>query len=106
MLDRIEFLLNRLRERLWVKPLFVCILSIGAAFLARLADDTGLGDLVPEISRDSIETLLEIISSSMLVIATFAVASMVTAYSSASNTATPRTFSLVISDDVSQNALS
>lgn len=106
MLSRIEFLLNRLRERLWVKPLFVCFLSIGGAFLAHMADDTGLGDLVPEISRESIETLLSIISSSMLVIATFAVASMVTAYSSASNTATPRTFSLVISDDVSQNALS
>lgn len=106
MLDRLQFLLNRLRERLWVKPLLVCFLSIGAAFLAQMADETGLGQVVPEISRDSIETLLQIISSSMLVIATFAVASMVTAYSSASNTATPRTFSLVISDDVSQNALS
>ena len=42
----------------------------------------------------------------MLMIATFAVASMVSAYASASNTATPRSFSLVISDDVSQNALS
>lgn len=106
MMNRIKFLLNRLRERLWVKPLIVCLLSIGAAFLARLADDTQLGELLPEISFESIETLLKIISSSMLVIATFAVASMVTAYSSASSTATPRTFSLVIADDVSQNALS
>ena len=39
-------------------------------------------------------------------IATFAVASMISAYASASNTATPRSFPLVISDDVSQNALS
>lgn len=106
MLSRIEFLLNRLRERLWVKPLFVCLLSIGGVFLAHMADDTGLGDLVPDISKDSVETLLTIISSSMLVIATFAVASMVTAYSSASSTATPRTFSLIVADDVSQNALS
>jgi uncharacterized membrane protein len=45
-------------------------------------------------------------SASMLVIATFAVASMVSAYSSASNMATPRTFTLVVADDVSQNALS
>ncbi len=42
----------------------------------------------------------------MLVIATFAVASMVSAYASASSIATPRTFALVIADDVSQNALS
>jgi len=44
-------------------------------------------------------------AASMLVIATFAVASMVAAYASASSTATPRSFRLVIADDVSQNAL-
>jgi uncharacterized membrane protein len=81
-------------------------LSIAGVFLAKAADNTELGQFVPEISRDSIETLLSVISSSMLVIATFSVASMVSAYASASGTATPRTFSLVISDDVSQNALS
>jgi uncharacterized membrane protein len=69
-------------------------------------DKPEIGKLVPAITQDSIETLLTIISASMLVIATFAVASMVSAYASASSTATPRCFSLVISDDVSQNALS
>mgnify|MGYP003671667537 CR=1 FL=1 len=104
--DRLRFLLHRLRERLWVRPLVVCLLSVGAAFVARLADDAGLAKFVPEISLDSIETLLSIMASSMLVIATFSVASMVSAYASASTTATPRSFSLVVSDDVSQNALS
>jgi uncharacterized membrane protein len=75
-------------------------------FLAKTVDKPEIGKLVPAITPDSIETLLSIISASMLVIATFAVASMVTAYASASSTATPRSFSLVISDDVSQNALS
>ena len=42
----------------------------------------------------------------MLVIATFSVASMVAAYSSASRSATPRSFPLILSDDLSQNALS
>lgn len=104
--DRIKFFFNRLRERLWVKPLIMCILSIAGAFIAKLADDTGLREFVPEISTESLETLLTILSNSMLVIATFAVASMVSAYASASTTATPRSFSLIISDDVSQNALS
>ncbi len=106
MNDRLKFLLNRLLERLWVKPLLMVLLSISGAFLAKLADDTGIGQWVPEVSQGSIETLLSIISSSMLVIATFSVASMVSAYASASNTATPRTFPLIIADDVSQNALS
>jgi uncharacterized membrane protein len=42
----------------------------------------------------------------MLGVATFAVGSMLTAYSSASNTATPRSFPLILADDVSQNTLS
>jgi len=104
--DRLRFLLNRIGERLWVRPLAMCVLSTAVVFLAKMADNTGIGQLLPAITPDSIETLLTIISASMLVISTFAVASMVSAYASASSTATPRSFSLVISDDVSQNALS
>ncbi|WP_233710350.1 DUF2254 domain-containing protein [Pseudomaricurvus albidus] len=106
MYERLCFIANRIRERLWVKPLLMCVLSVAAAFLARAADNTYLKDIAPDISIDSLETLLSIIASSMLVIATFAVGSMVTAYASASNTATPRSFALVVADDVSQNALS
>ena len=104
--DRLKFFINRIRERLWVRPLAICLLSTAIVFLAKLVDKLEIGKLVPAITPDSIETLLAIISASMLVIATFAVASMVSAYASASSTATPRSFSLVISDDVSQNALS
>ncbi len=106
MRDRISFLINRLNERLWVRPLFMTLVSIALVFLARTADHTALGNLVPDITSKSINTLLAIISASMLVIATFSVASMVSAYASASSTATPRTFPLVVADDVSQNALS
>ena len=104
--DRLRVFLNRLRERLWVKPLAVCLLSVMTVFAAKLADGTRLALLVPLISADSIGTLLSIMASSMLVIATFSVASMVSAYASASSTATPRSFTLVIADDASQNALS
>lgn len=106
MSDRLRFLLNRFSERLWGKPLAMCVLSVAGAFLAKMADEIEAGQYVPEITSDSIETLLTIISASMMVIATLAVASMVSAYASAGSTATPRTFPLVISDDVSQNALS
>lgn len=106
MKDRIRFFLSRLGERLWVKPLFSCVLSIAAAFLARAADDTFPQSGLPDISADSLETLLSIISSSMLVIAVFAVGSMLSAYASASGSATPRAFPVVVADDVSQYALS
>ncbi len=106
MLDYLSFLKNRLRERLWIKPLIICVLSIGAVLLANLLDRSALGRFLPEITKESNEALLTIMASSMLVMATFAVSSMVAAYASASTSATPRSFPLIIADDVSQNALS
>lgn len=106
MSERLLFLLNRIRERLWVKPLLLCLLSISGVVLARQADNTGLHKYVPNITVQSIESLLNVMSASMLLIATFAVGSMVSAYASASSTATPRSFPVVVADDVSQNALS
>lgn len=106
--EKLRFLRNRLKEKLWVKPLIFCVLSVIAALLARLADTVSadVANIIPDITRESIESLLKITAASMLVIATFSVSSMVAAYASAANTATPRSFALIIADDVSQNALS
>ncbi|HEY0962279.1 MAG TPA: DUF2254 domain-containing protein [Pseudomonadales bacterium] len=110
MENRLTFFLGRIKETLWVKPILSCILSVMAALVAHGADSSSIGiELVarlPDISAESIEDLLKITAASMLVIATFSVGAMVAAYGSAGSMATPRTFSLVISDDVSQNALS
>ncbi len=104
--DRVRFLINRIRERLWIKPLLFSVLSIAVVFGARLADHTGLDRFVPQISRQTVDMLLSIMASGMLVMAIFAVGSMVAAYASASNTASPRSFPLVIADDSSQKAFS
>ncbi len=84
----------------------MAILSIAAAFGSKFAETLSFAGDLPEVSADSVETLLTVMASSMLAIATFSVASMVSAYASASRSATPRSFTLVVSDDVSQNALS
>ena len=99
-------MLRRLKERLWVKPLLVCFLSIGAVLLARWADSSVIAGRAPEISQESLLDLLKIIAASMLVMATLAVGTMVAAYASTGSSATPRAFPLVIADDVSQNSLS
>lgn len=104
--SNVLFVLRRLRERLWARPLAMCMVSIAAVFSASLADRLPQDIKLPRIATGSLEDLLTIQASSMLVIATFAVASMVSAYASASSAATPRAFALVVADDVSQNALS
>lgn len=105
-LDRWQYVLARARERLWLKPLLVCLLSVAGAFFAELADSLPVAWLTPHVSEESIDSLLSIMAASMLVIATFAVSSMVSAYASVGSSATPRAFRLVVADDASQNALS
>ncbi|MDD2475334.1 MAG: DUF2254 domain-containing protein [Dysgonamonadaceae bacterium] len=106
MRQNIIFYLSRLSDKLYFKPLVFCLFSIGGALIAHLADDTFLTDIVPDIQKDSLDDLLSTLANSMLVIAIFAVGSMLSAFAAASATATPRSFKLVVADDVSQNALS
>jgi len=106
MPTQLQFLLSRLRERLWVKPVIACVLSVAGVLLAHLADAVEVDWQIPEIAQGSVIDLLKIVAASMLGVATFAVASMVGAYSSAGQSATARAFPLVVADDVSQNALS
>ncbi len=106
MRSKLRFLYRRLGEQLWIRPLMFCLLAVLAAFAAAMADRLDVHDLFPKIEHDTVEKLLSIIAASMLGVATFAVGSMVSAYASVSNSATPRAFTLVISDDVSKTALS
>lgn len=106
MRKNIKFFIKHVTEKLWFKPLIFCLLSIAGALVAHLADDSFMVDIVPDIEKSSLEDLLSTISTSMLVIAIFAVGSMLSAFSAASGTATPRSFKLIVADDVSQNALS
>src|SRR5690554_4081769 len=97
---------NRIRKQLWFRPLLFCLFSVAGALVAHQADGFGFSDLVPDIDKESIGGLLDTISATMLVISIFAVTSMLSAFSLASRTATPRSFKIIVTDDVSQNALS
>lgn len=96
----------RMGQLLWWRPLLFCLASMLAVFVAAWLDEALSLMSLPTISAESLHGLLQVMSSSMLVVATFAVGSMVSAYASAANTATPRSFPLVVADDLSQNALS
>lgn len=94
------------RGTLWVKPVLYSLLAVsvvfGSGFADLLPDMAGL----PEIPNELISALMSVLTASMLGVATFAVASMVSAYASVGNNATPRAFSLIVADDMSKRALS
>ncbi|MEH6758966.1 MAG: DUF2254 domain-containing protein [Parasphingorhabdus sp.] len=96
----------RLPERIWFRALLFCLAAIVAVVAARW-----IGPLIPynydlELASGSVGDLLTILASSMLAVIAFSVSIMIAAYSSATNTATPRTITLMLADDRSQNALS
>jgi len=95
-----------LAEKLWVQPALYSIGAIIAVSVCTLADYLPIAKILPDIKADLIETLMSVLTASMLGVATFAVASMVSAYASVGTNATPRAFALVIADDVSKRALS
>lgn len=106
MRSKLQFLFRRLGEKLWLRPLVFCLMAVLAAIVAGSADRLGSLGFVPEVEQETVEKLLSIIAASMLGVATFAVASMVSAYAAVGRNATPRAFSLVVSDDKSKTALS
>ncbi|QCD51766.1 hypothetical membrane protein (DUF2254 domain) [Campylobacter sp. RM16192] len=55
--------------------------------------------LLPDIGRDILQSLLDIITSSMLAVITFSLSIMVSAFASASANATPRATELIMADD-------
>lgn len=94
---------RQLRTRRWAKPLIDCLVALAAAFVARAADGWPNEQRFPEIAPNTIQTLLIIIASTTAVIATFAVGSMLSSYTSTSGS---RAFGLVLADGVSRAALS
>jgi uncharacterized membrane protein len=61
--------------------------------------------IAERIGDTAVRDLLEIVASSMLLVATFSLGTMVAAFSAASGMATPRAARILIADPISQNVL-
>ena len=61
--DKLRFLIYSFKEKLWLKPLVFCVLSLIAVFIAKVADGTSVAEHIPEIKSESVETLLSIMAS-------------------------------------------
>lgn len=103
---RLKYALATLGEQLWFGPAVYAVLALLAVGLAVLSDRLPVPFDLPEITRETLRALLNVLATTLLGVATFAVASMVAAYASASTTATPRAFALVVADGMSRRALS
>lgn len=98
--------LLRLSKRVWARAALVTAISIVFVLAAGWVGRVLPFRVIIDLGQDSVGSILQIIASSMLAVTTFSITAMVTAYSSAATTATPRATQLLVEDTTSQNALS
>ena len=104
-MTRWRWLLSQLSRKLWLTTSAYALLGVATAVLAIATQHVLPWDL-PELGADAVDSLLNIIASSMLAVTTFSLSAMTSAYSAATSNVTPRSTSLLIEDRVTQRVLS
>jgi uncharacterized membrane protein len=103
-MSRLRWILSRLRRTLWIRVSLYAVLGFFAAIAATLAAFLPW-PLPIDISAEAIDSLLNVIASSMLAVTTFSVMALTGAYGSATSNATPRATRLLTEDEFIQSVL-
>ncbi|PTW43846.1 putative membrane protein [Sphingomonas faeni] len=105
-MKRWAWIFHRIIRQIWFRAAMISLLSVALAILAGIITPYLPYTFDVDIGQRSVGTILQIMASSMLAVTTFSLTAMVSAYSSATQLATPRATQLMVSDPTSQNALS
>ncbi|TKD51306.1 DUF2254 domain-containing protein [Sphingomonas baiyangensis] len=105
-MSRAAWLWRLLSRRLWFRAAGFSVAAVLLALFAAVIAPWVPYDLSAKIGADAVDNILQIIASSMLAVTTFSLTAMVSAYSAATSTVTPRAVKLLLEDTTSQNALS
>lgn len=100
------WLLKHLMGKLWLRAALFCAIGIFTALFALLVKGYIPEDYARNIGAEAVDSILEILANSMLVVTVFSLSTMVAAYATTSASATPRATELLLRDNAAQNALS
>lgn len=103
---RIKLLFLQANKLLWVKATYFALLAIIAAIASIYLGEFVPFDVFQKIGADTVDTILNILASSMLAVTTFSLTTVVSAYAAATSSVTPRATKLLMQDSTAQNALS
>ena len=91
---------------MWWRAVAFGLLGMFTAILALAAEKFFPWEIPFNLSADAVESLLNIIASSMLAVTTFSLGVMTSAFGAASTNVTPRATQLLMEDRLTQNVLS
>jgi len=106
MLKQWLFFFQMTSRRLSVRAALFALLGIVSSLAGVLFDVYVPEEFADLVGGDAVDSILSMMASSMLIVVTFAISTMVAAYSSATQQATPRATILIINDSNSQSAIS
>ncbi|MBE2275571.1 MAG: DUF2254 domain-containing protein [Rhodobacteraceae bacterium] len=101
-----RWILRNLTRKLWFRATLLGLLGVAAAFFALVAERFIPYSLPGNIGADAVDSILNIIASSMLAVTTFSLSVMTSAYGAAASSVTPRATRLLVEDRLTQNVLS
>lgn len=104
-LTRWQWLIRLLTRRMWFRAGWVCAFGGALALAGALVGHTISYEFAATIGAKSVDGILNMLASSMLAVTTFSLTAMVSAYSGATSTITPRAVQLLIDDSTAQNTL-
>lgn len=97
--------LKHLMGELWVRVTIFSLAGILLAFLARRFSGYVPDQFELSLAAGSVESLLNILASSMLAVTTFSLSIVRSSYSSVTNNATPRATQLLVDDPIAKDTL-
>lgn len=97
--------LSQLTRKLWLRASVYGVAGVAAALLAAAFSRFVPDALAKPFGGGTVNALLNVLASSLLSVATFSTAAMLTAYTNVSQGATPRAAALITGDSQAQGAL-
>ncbi|CUR47721.1 hypothetical protein BN2364_3280 [Alloalcanivorax xenomutans] len=105
MFSKWQWLLVQFSRALWVRATAFAILAVATSLLAIIGQRWLPPDIPVSIGAEAVDTILNVLASSMLAVTTFSLSVMVSAYSAATTNVTPRATRLLMQDTTTQNVL-
>lgn len=106
MTSKLVWILRRIIRQIWFRVSVYGLAAILTALVASVLADFVPKEIANRVGDGTASSILSILASSMLVVATFSLGSMVQAYAAASQSVTPRATQILIDDSFSQNVIS
>lgn len=105
MTGRFQWMWRRMHRSLWYRASLYSLAGVVTALIAWVATPWLGIPAVVSVGASAVDSILNIIASSMLAVTTFSLSAMVTSYGSATSNVSPRATLLLIEDRVTQNTL-